>query len=468
MSSGELPRTSGYRAYLLAVLLVILAFNYVDRYALGWVLESIKTDLHLSDSQLGFLGGIAFALFYSVMGIPIARWADRGNRVTIVSITAIVWSAMVALCGAATSFVQLLLIRIGVGVGEAGCIPPAHSLIADHFTRAERPRAVAIYMQGASVSVVIGYFLAGWLNELYGWRTMFVLLSVPGLLLGIVARVTLSEPRLKGRMSQATPRGVIPPAVSPTGQRSAKHPSLKEVCASLWANRSFRHLLWCYSLLSFFNYGVLNWQPAFFVRSFGMNTGELGTWFAVVYGVSTLLGIYGGGEWASRRAPNNEPLQLKAMAIANAIFNGVLWSLVYFMHTRYLAFALMGLANLGSTMIYGPLFATFQTLVSPRMRAMSIAIVYFFANLIGLGLGPVAVGALSDALRPLVGEESLRYALFALCPGYLWASWHLWRASRTVTRDLLAPSSEDDTGFSLEAERSIAENHSQRPSNATQ
>src|SRR6202046_5577488 len=166
-----------YRRYLLAVLLVIQAFNGVDGLALGLVLQNIKVDLHLSDTQLGFLSGIAFALFYSVMGIPIARWADRGNRVTIISVTATAWSVMVALCGMAASFAQLLLIRVGVAIGEAGCIPPAHSLIADYFGRAERPKAVSVYMLAGSLSTLIGYFVAGWLSEFYGWRTMFILLG---------------------------------------------------------------------------------------------------------------------------------------------------------------------------------------------------------------------------------------------------------------------------------------------------
>ena len=149
-----------YRHYLLAVLMVILAFNYMDRLALGLVLQNIKSDFHASDTQLGFLSGIAFALFYSVMGIPIARWADRGNRVTIISLAVALWSAMVALCGVASNFAQLLLARIGVAVGEAGFMPPANSLIPDYFTRAERPRAVGIYMLGTGLSNVIGYFLA--------------------------------------------------------------------------------------------------------------------------------------------------------------------------------------------------------------------------------------------------------------------------------------------------------------------
>src|SRR5688500_18999239 len=187
---------SRYKQYLLAVLLVVLASNYVDRLALGLLLQDIKVDLSLSDTQLGLLSGIAFALFYSVMGIPIARWADRGNRVLIISATASLWSVMVALCGFAGSFIQLLLIRIGIAVGEAGCIPPAHSLIADHFSRAERPRAVSIYMLGTPISIIIGYFLAGWLNELYGWRATFVILGLPGVAIAALAWLTLREPRL--------------------------------------------------------------------------------------------------------------------------------------------------------------------------------------------------------------------------------------------------------------------------------
>src|SRR5688500_12783235 len=179
------------RNYLLALLTTILAFNYIDRLALGLLLEDIKADLALTDTQLGFLTGIAFALFYAVMGIPIARWADRGNRVTIISLTTALWSVAVALCGAAGSFVQLLVIRAGVAVGEAGCHPPALSLIADYFTRAERPRAVARYMLGWPLALLIGYFAAGWLNEFWGWRATFVILGLPGLVLAALARFTL-------------------------------------------------------------------------------------------------------------------------------------------------------------------------------------------------------------------------------------------------------------------------------------
>lgn len=424
MHTGVNPRL--YRAYLLGVLLVILAFNYVDRLALGLMLQDIKTDLALTDTQLGFLSGIAFAAFYSLMGIPIARWADRGDRVTIITVTTALWSVAVSACGIAGNFMQLMLIRIGVAVGEAGCIPPAHSLIADFFSREQRPRAVATYMLGWPLSVVIGYFLAGWLNELYGWRITFMLLGFPGLVLAPLAWFTLREPR-RARAAQGVSKDAS----------TASQPTLKEVLAILWSSKTFRHLLFSFSIAYFFGYGILQWQPAFFIRSYGLQTGTLGSWFAVIWGVGGLLGIYWGGELAARLAANNERLQLKATAAAYAGF-AILSAGIYLSNSHYLALGLLAVATVGLNMTNGPLFATIQTLVPERMRAVSIAVIFLFANLIGMGLGPLAAGALSDALRPWFGEESLRYALLTLCPGYLWGAWHLWRASRTVTSDVEA------------------------------
>jgi MFS family permease len=419
-------RQLSYRHYLLGLLLLILAFNYVDRLALGLVLQEIKKDLRLSDTELGFLTGLAFAIFYSLMGLPIARWADRGNRARVIWITTLLWSAAVALCGLITNFTQLLLVRIGVAVGEAGCMPPAHSLIADHFTRAERPRAVSIYLLGSSLSMIIGYFLAGWLNELYGWRITFMIISLPGLALAALAWRTLREPRNAGR--DATSGASSPPAVS-------EAPGMMEVCLALWRNATFRDLMLCFLAASFFGYGILQWQPAFFIRSFGFQTGELGTWLAVIYGATGLLGTWQGGEWASRKAANNERLQLKAMALAFSSF-GIISACIYVSDNRYIALALLALAAFGGALVNGPLFATIQTLVPERMRAMSVALLYLFANLVGMGLGPLVAGALSDAFRRWAGEESLRYALLVLSPGYLWGGWHLWRASATVTHDL--------------------------------
>lgn len=433
------------RGTLLTILMLILTFNQVDRIALGLVLENIKSDLQLTDTELGVLTGIAFAFFYAAMGIPIARWADRGNRVSIITITTAVWSVAVALCAAATNFPQLMAIRVAVAVGEAGCVPPAHSLIADYFSRAERPKAIARYMLGVPLSLAIGYFAAGWLNELYGWRVTFIALGMPGVLLAIVARRCLEEPRLNAPMSghlhgNAREQGV-----------SVDPPSFSTVFRALAANATFRHLLLCFSLWHLFGYGLQQWMPAFFIRSHGFETGELGTWFALIYGIGSSVGLYVGGEIAVRFAANDERRQLVACAISFLLFPAVM-AYAFMTSSPYLAFAALSVASLGA-MAQGPMFATIQSLVPPDMRAMAIALVYLFANLIGMGLGPLAAGALSDALTPWFATESLRYSLLILCPGYFWAAWHLWRASRSVASDLrranIAPT--EPSAASLEA-----------------
>jgi MFS transporter, Spinster family, sphingosine-1-phosphate transporter len=419
-----------YKNYMLILLMVILAFNFADRLALGIVLQDIKVAFELTDTQLGFLGGIAFALFYSIMGIPIARWADRGNRVLIIGVTTALWSLAVALCGAASSFTQLLLTRVLVGIGEAGCIPPANSLIADYFIRAERARAVGIYTMGIQVSLVFGVVAAGWANQFYGWRATFVLFGAPGLLLALVAAVTLKEPR-RMKQSECTEgaRGEVASIVAAPGA------SLREDFTALWAIATFRHMLLCFVVGSFLIYGSLQWQTPFFIRSYGMQTRAIGTWLGMTVGLCGLAGNYLGGVLASRFAPNNECLQLRAIAFMYCWY-GCFSACVYLVPNQHVAFGCLGAAAVCISATNGPFLAIIQTLVPPQRRAVATAILLLFANLIGLGLGPLAAGALSDALHPGFGEESLRYALLALCPWFSWCAWHAYRASQTVALDV--------------------------------
>jgi MFS transporter, Spinster family, sphingosine-1-phosphate transporter len=427
-------RNDRYRKYLLGMLLAIYVSNHLDRLALGIVLQNIKADLALSDAQLGLLTGIAFAAFYAVMGIPLARWADRGNRIAVITLCTALWGIAVPLCAAARNFVQLLAIRVAVAVGEAGCIPPAHSLIADHFSRTERPRAVSLYVLGDPLSVVGGFFLAGWLNEFYGWRATFVILGLPGILLAALAGTTLIEPRRR-KLANASAWN--------RSQSDQAAPTLKEVWTVLWGSHAFRHLLVCFSLWYFCIYGLIQWQPAFFMRSHGLSSGEVGTWFAAIYGTGGALGIYFGGAWAAGRAAGHERLQLRVCSCAFVVF-ALFTACAYVVTSSYLAFAALGLSAFGGNIAQGPMLASIQTLVPPRMRAMSLAIIYFFANLIGFGLGPLVVGVLSDALRPHFGLDSLRYALVAVCPGYLWAAWHLWRAGRFVEDEIAGLTASSD------------------------
>jgi MFS family permease len=250
----------------------------------------------------------------------------------------------------------------------------------------------------------------------------FVLLGAPGLLLALLARFTLREPRLTaGALSVA--------------QEQTQSPPFKQVLKALARNATFRHLLLFSCIVNFFGLGILQWQPAFFIRSHGVQTAELGVWLTLVYGSAALVGTYLGGVLASRFGRHNERLQLSAMAGAYSTF-GALSMGVYLTPSFHLAMGLLAIATLGGSMALGPLYATIQTLVPDRMRAMAVAVLFLFSNLIGIGLGPLAAGMLSDGLRPYLADESLRYALLILSPGYFWGAWHLLRARRSVVADL--------------------------------
>jgi MFS family permease len=328
-----------HRNYLLKVLFVIQVFNAMDGWALGLVMQDIKLDLSLSDTQLGIMTGFAFALMYALAGLSIARWADRGDRVAIVSVTAAIWSVLVTACGTARNFLQLLLLRIGVGVGEAGCVPASQSLIADYFDRGERPRANALYMMGTGVSALIGYGLAGWLNELYGWRTMFMILGLPGLIVAALAWLTLREPRFQNPEEEPGTRFVLASRslFKTTAKASAPPPRLWSVAVTLWSNKTVRHLLLFWAVSGFFTTAMWQWQPMFFVRSHGLNTGELGLWFAAVYGLGGMSGAFLGGACASRYANSNERLQLEVGAwICCALV--LVSALIYWVPDSHLAF----------------------------------------------------------------------------------------------------------------------------------
>lgn len=411
-----------YRMYLTFILATILTFNGLDGTALGLVLPNIKSDLALTDTELGVLTGIAFSLFYSTVGIPIGRWADRGDRVAVIALTTALWGMMVMLVGMARTFVALLIVRIGVAVGEAGCVPAAYSLIADYFSREERPRAIAKYMLGFCAGPIIGYLAAGWLSSHYGWRAMFVCIGIPSVVIAPVAWWTLSEPR---RATRASMRKIT---------TTADTPRISDVIRVLWRNRTFRYILAVTCVNALFGSGFSVWQPSFLARSYSFTAEQLGLYLSAAYGVGGIIGTYSGGYFASRYAPKNERLQLKILALFNAGY-GVNSAFIYLTRNSTVSVALLGLAVVGGCLGNGPIFAALQTVIQERMRAVSISVVYLFSNLIGAGLGPLLVGSLSDVLHPYFGAESLRYALLVMCPGYLAAGWLLWQSAQTVATD---------------------------------
>lgn len=412
-----------YKHYVIGILLVVYTFNFVDRQILALLLQPIKEELQLSDTQLGLLSGLAFALFYATLGIPIARLADRYNRVTIISVSVALWSGMTALCGLATNFLHLILARIGVGVGEAGCTPPAHSLIADYFSRTDRSRALSIYMLGIPLGILVGYLIGGWVNQLYGWRIAFLTLGIPGVILAVIVKLTLREP-LRGQVDGL--QGNTEPV-----------PPLLEVLKHIWRQHTFRHLVIANAILAFMNQGMNQWIPSFFIRTHGMTTGELGTWLALTHGVGGFIGIYLGGLLAGRYSTNNVHRQPRIIAIATALI--MPFAIIAFISpNQYLALWLQLPIYLLTLFFLGPMFGMVQSLVGLRMRATASAIVLLVANLIGHGFGPPAVGILSDVLQPIFGQSALRDALLLISLLSLWSAWHFWRAGRTIHVDIHA------------------------------
>lgn len=411
-----------YKNYMLSLLTIIATFNYLDRVVLALLLEPIKYEFDLSDTQLGFLTGFAFTLFYAVAGIPIARWSDRGNRNLIVTLTTALWSAMVCLCGLVGNFAQLLLIRIGVAVGEAGCVPVGQSLISDYFSRHSRPHAMAIYWSCTPISVFLGYLVGGWLADQFGWRATLIVIGLPGVFLAILARTTLREPRIHSEKPVAT---------------LAVEPPLKLVIRTLWRRDSFRYISMAFCIAYFFAMGITQWLPAFFMRSYDMGINEVGMWLALSIGVFGLLGNYLGGVLTVRYACANESLQMRAVAISLVIY-GIIFVFIYSTSNKYLAIFLMAINTFIIFLTNAPVFSAIQSLVDDRMRSVAIALIFFMANLVGYGLGPMVVGGVSDLLAMHYGNNSLRYSLLIFSPGFILVAYFYLKCARTIEADIQA------------------------------
>ena len=423
MSSGPtgLP-SAGYRRYALGTLLTVYVFNFIDRSILSILAQSIKEDLNLSDTELGFLGGIAFAVFYTFVGIPIARMADRGVRRNILAVCLTIWSGMTALCGFAQNFLQLLLARIGVAVGEAGGSPPSHSMISDLFPPASRATALGIYALGIPIGTMIGNLAGGWINEEMSWRAAFMLVGFPGLVMAVLVRFTLREPE----------RG----AVEGLKVESADVPPVMEVFRHLWSRRSFRWMSFGAAFHAFVGYGVAAWIPPMFERSHGWTSAQIGTglFFLGFFGI---LGTFTGGYFADRLGARDVRWYMWLPAIATAA--SVPFALfTYIWHDPFWALAVYSVPYVLGAYYLGPTFSMTQGLVGLRMRALASGILLFILNIIGLGLGPQFVGILSDVLNLTtdLGEESLRWALVSVVAFNALAVWCYLKAAKTLKQDL--------------------------------
>ena len=416
------PYTSPKTAYYaLGLLTVVYSFNFIDRQLLAILQESIKADLSLSDSQLGLLTGFAFAVFYVTAGIPIARWADHSNRRNIVALALFLWSFMTALSGLAQNYIQLLLARIGVGVGEAGGSPPSHSIISDIFPAGKRASALGFYSTGVSFGILFGFLFGGWLNEFFGWRVAFFVVGAPGIALAVLVRYSLREP-LRGMAEQRTV--------------SSEAVTTRQVIKLLWSRMSFRHLALAAALNAFVGYSVSSWSASFFIRSHGMTTGELGTWLAMIIGLGGAFGVFFGALLADRLAPRDKRWYVWLPALSCLVI-APFSAAVYLVEQPYVALALLVVPGLLHNVFLGNTLAITHGMVGLRMRAMSSAILFFIINIIGLGAGPWSVGILSDYLTPSLGSEALRNAMLLLSPPVmLWSATHFYLASRTLRQDL--------------------------------
>jgi len=410
------------RRYVLGVLVVVYTFNFIDRQILAILLDPIKHALGLTDAELGGLSGTAFGLFYATLGMPIARWADRGNRRNLISLALAIWSSMTALSGVATSFWTLLVARIGVGVGEAGCSPAAHAIIADYYPVERRATALGIYALGIPLGILFGFVIGGWVNEHYGWRAAFLIVGLPGLLLALLVRLTVPEPR----------RGMAEGRATPDAQ-----PSALETFRFLWSRRSFRHLTMGAALTAFVGYSVIGWAPTYFGRSFGMRSAEIGLWLGLVTGIPGGIGIVLGGRLADGLGMRDPRWYLWIVAIA--LLAGLPFTFgVFLAPTATIALVCLVVPVLLGNFYQATTFSQTQGLAGLRMRAMAAAVMLFIVTIIGLALGPWSVGVLSDALAPRFGQESLRYALLIVSFVNVWSAIHFYVGGKYLGADLKA------------------------------
>ncbi|MEO0720901.1 MAG: MFS transporter [Pseudomonadota bacterium] len=475
-------RTKGYRAYVLSALLLVYVFNFIDRTIINILTEPIKASFGLEDWQMGLLGGPAFAFLYTFLGIPIARFAERYHRVWIIAVSVALWSLMTALCGFAGSFLVLFLFRVGVSIGEAGCTPPAQSLIADYFRPTSRATAVSIYALGVPLggmfAAVFGGFIAGNLdgpqvavlldnwgwtwalnavdwNTVEGWRVAFVLVGVPGVLVAILVKMTIEEP----------PRGYTDPA-SLQGQAKV---GFGKALSILLKKPAYVHVVLGATIASFVGYGVGQFTTSFLIRTHGLDIQTAALLFGVILGVMAAIGVFSSG-WLSDKLAQRHPNALSWLPALGMGASVPLYWVGYTLDSLWLAMPPLMIAAMIHYFYLGPMYAVAGGVVDSRMRATSVALTLFVVNLLGYGLGPPIIGALSTALKSMfisgadlnltldlckaaVGlspeqasactsadARGLQWSIVIFCCGYGWAAIHYLLAGRTLQRDMVAKS----------------------------
>ena len=411
-----------YRYYALGILTLVYVFNFIDRQVIVILSEYIIEDLDLSLTQYGMLSGIAFAAIYCFFGIPIARIADRGNRRNVIAISLTLWSLFTALCGSVQNFWQLFAARFGVGIGEAGGSPPAHSMVSDIFPVSERGTALSIYSLGVYGGILIGYVGGAYLVQWFDWRIAFIVVGLPGIFLAILLRLTVKEP----------PRGFS------ESRSEVEDTTFTAVLALLWSRKAFRHLAMACALHAFVTYGVGNFMVIFLSRVHDMPNLEIGKMYGMVAGIFGLAGTFAGG-WFSDKLANKTGNQNWYIWVAMfSTLAAIPFALVTFlvMDTGQAATLSWALPVFFGGFYLAPCIAMTHGMVGLRMRALSSAVLFFFLNLIGLGLGPILTGLAADLLEPEFGVNAIRYAMSLTVLVNLWCAFHYYMCTRTLKHSL--------------------------------
>ena len=384
--------SENYKRLVLFLLVVAYTLNFVDRTIISTIGQAIKVDLKISDTQLGLLGGLYFALLYTMLGIPIARLAERFSRVNIIAVSIVIWSGFTALCGTAATFAQLAAYRFGVGVGEAGLSPPAHSLISDYFEPKKRASALAVYSFGIPLGSMFGAVIGGQMLDHFSWRTAFMLVGIPGIAIAIALKVLMKEP----------PRGHSEPGAGtavaserPPYSLASEFKEMGAVIATLFGKWPVLNMVLGVTLVSFAGYGGGQFAPPYFIRAFNLSYGEVGLITGLVGGISSGIGTLLGG-WLTYRLAKFGPRWYSLVPAIGITLAFPFIVAVYMAPSWQLAALFLLLPGLFSYVYLGPTFGVIQNMVPTYRRATATAILFFFLNLIALGAGPPFAGWVID------------------------------------------------------------------------
>ena len=420
----------GYRAYVLGLLMVVYTFNFIDRQILAILAPYIKVELGFTDSQMGLLGGPAFAIVYSTLALPIAWFADRHSRTSIIAASLAIWSGFTALCGLAFGFWSLFGARMGVGVGEAGGVAPSYSLVSDYFPKAQRARALAVYSFGVPIGTALGYLFGGLLAALIDWRIAFVVVGLAGLLLAPLLKFTVKDP-VRGGFDRAE---TVPGEVE-VAHVATKAATFGEVWAVLLKKPSFWFLAFGAACSSVYGYGAAFWLPSFFQRSMGMEGVERALYIAGIAFIGGTAGIWLGGWLADKLGGGVRKAAYPLVPAVGFLIAVPLFFLAMNVDNKWLAFLLFLVPQALSLAWLGPVVTAVQHLVPAHMRSTASASFLLINNLVGIGLGIYLLGAVSDYLTPRFAEEALRYSLYVGQWFYALAAILLIVSARTLKRD---------------------------------